>query len=159
MKVDPKFTRIAGDFLATTRDLCEWGIKSGLTTPDQLRLTVIARQQEAKRLIENGVSRRKAAKMLGVSESTIREDVRGNRAKRARKSRTNGKPKTEKKYNLQNARSSLVIFSQQSADLAGMFAHCFKQVPSAITNDAIIGASKAADAWKLLADQLKESKK
>lgn len=51
---DKIFTKIATDFLVSTRDLVDWGIEGGHTTPDEFRLTVTARQAEAKRLTTPG---------------------------------------------------------------------------------------------------------
>jgi N6-adenosine-specific RNA methylase IME4 len=70
------------------RDLINWGIDTGNMTADQFRYTVAHRQEIAQQLIDSGVSQRQAAKLLGVSEWTIRSDVRGNLAESARKPRT-----------------------------------------------------------------------
>lgn len=68
---------------------CDVGsIERGLTTPEDFRLTIAKRQEAAKALVNGGISRRQAAKALGVDESTIREDVRENPAPDAGKSRT-----------------------------------------------------------------------
>ena len=53
-----------------------------------MRLTIEASRGKITKLIEAGMSRRKAAKVLGVDEGTIRGDLRKNSAKGAEKSRT-----------------------------------------------------------------------
>jgi hypothetical protein len=75
------------------RDLVDWGIEGGHTTEEQLRLTVSARAEKAKVLIKpveeggSGLSRRQAAKVLGVNEGTVRNDLRNNSADNAEKIR------------------------------------------------------------------------
>jgi N6-adenosine-specific RNA methylase IME4 len=72
------FTKIAGKILTDVRDLVDWGIDTGHTTQDKLRLTVAARRETASKLIEGGMSQRQAAKALGVGKDTIRRDVAQN---------------------------------------------------------------------------------
>ena len=69
------FTKIAGKLLVGVRDLVEWGVEGGHTTPERLRLTVAARREETKALIESGMSQRQVAKALGVPKSTVARDV------------------------------------------------------------------------------------
>jgi hypothetical protein len=69
------FTKIIGNLLTDARDLVDWGIESGHTTPDKLRLTVEARREQATKLVESGMSQRQAAKALGVSKSALNRDV------------------------------------------------------------------------------------
>lgn len=87
-KSDEKFTKIAVKLGLTVRDLFEWGIETGHTTPEQLRLTIEARREKAAKLIEGGLSQRQAAKELGVAEGTVRNDLRNNSAEGAQKLRT-----------------------------------------------------------------------
>jgi N6-adenosine-specific RNA methylase IME4 len=87
-KHDEAFTKIAGKLLTGVRDLVDWGIEGGHTTAEQLRLTVQARREAASKLVQAGASKRQAAKVLGVDESTVRADLRGNPADNAGKSRT-----------------------------------------------------------------------
>ncbi|MGP0084635.1 MAG: hypothetical protein ACLP0B_13540 [Steroidobacteraceae bacterium] len=70
-----RFTKVASDLLVNVRDLVNWGIDTGNTTPDKMRLTVAARREVATKLVESGMSQRKAAKMLGVDHKTIAKDV------------------------------------------------------------------------------------
>jgi hypothetical protein len=74
--VDGNFTKIAVGLLTNVRDLVDWGVEGGHTTEERLRLTVSARQVRAKELVDYGLSQRKAAKILGVDEGTIRNDLR-----------------------------------------------------------------------------------
>jgi N6-adenosine-specific RNA methylase IME4 len=82
---DEKFTKIAGGILANVRDLVDWGIEGGHTTAEQLRLTIEARREQAKRLIDAGLSQRQAAKALGVSKSQLDRDLPHKGAKSAPK--------------------------------------------------------------------------
>jgi hypothetical protein len=76
-KPNPEFTKGLANVLVGAKTLLDYGIESGQVSPEQLRLTVMARQAEAKKLVASGVSRRKAAKVLGVSRQTIDNDVGG----------------------------------------------------------------------------------
>jgi predicted XRE-type DNA-binding protein len=73
-----RFTKIAGDLLIGVRDLVNWGIDTGNTTPENIRLTVAARREAAIKLVEGGMSQRRAAKVLGVNQATISRDVMQN---------------------------------------------------------------------------------
>jgi N6-adenosine-specific RNA methylase IME4 len=70
-----RFTKVASDLLVGVRDLVNWGLDTGNTTPDMMRLTVTARKEAAVKLIEGGMSQRQAAKVLGVDQATISRDV------------------------------------------------------------------------------------
>lgn len=83
-----RFTKVAGDLMIGVRDLVNWGLDTGVTTEDKMRLTVTARQETAKALVASGVSQRKAAKMLGVKHTTIQRDVARNVPKGGTKSAT-----------------------------------------------------------------------
>jgi N6-adenosine-specific RNA methylase IME4 len=78
MTASDDFTRIATDLLINARDLANWGIETGNTTPDKIRLTVAARQEAAIKLTQAGMSQRDAARVLGVSKGTIQNDVENN---------------------------------------------------------------------------------
>src|SRR5215831_17419581 len=69
------FTKIAGSLLLDVRELVNWGIAEGHTTPEQMRLTIAARAETAKKLIKSGLSQREAARLLGVGVATINRDV------------------------------------------------------------------------------------
>lgn len=75
MKPDKEFTRVASSLLLNVRDLVNWGIETGNTTPEAIRLTVAARREAAQKLVEGGMSQRQAAKLLGVKHTTIQRDV------------------------------------------------------------------------------------
>jgi hypothetical protein len=76
MMSDDKFTRIAAQHLINTRDLVDWGVDGGHTTPDQLRLSVIPRKQIPE-LKTKGLSNRKIAKLTGVSHQTVGRALNG----------------------------------------------------------------------------------
>jgi hypothetical protein len=99
MNSDEEFTKIATGLAINARDLIEWGIRSGNTTADKMRFTVEARRSEAQELTKpvaeggKGLSKRKAARLLGVDESTVRHDLRGNPAESAEETRKSPSPK------------------------------------------------------------------
>jgi hypothetical protein len=55
---------------------------------------------------------------------------------------------------LEHSRAGLVIHANQAADLAEMFSASMKASPSAITDEAIAGVSRAAAAWQEIGDKL-----
>jgi hypothetical protein len=76
------------------RACVDWGVEGGHTTNKKLRLTVSVRQEKAKQLTRpvkeggNDMSKRAAAKVLGVPESTLH--MAETRAKPAENARTRG---------------------------------------------------------------------
>lgn len=73
--VDPDFTKLLGAHLLNAKGFYDYGIKNKLTTPEAFRLTIAKRQETARALVKGGMSRRAAAKVLGVNHSTIVRDV------------------------------------------------------------------------------------
>lgn len=71
---DDKFTKPIASALTALRDLVDWGVAGGHTTPDQLRLAVIPRTAIPE-LKAKGLSNRKIAKLTGVDEKTVRNDL------------------------------------------------------------------------------------
>jgi phage N-6-adenine-methyltransferase len=87
---DPEFTKLLSQHLLNAKGFYDYGVREGLTTPEALRLTIAKRQETARALVGGGMSKRKVAKMLGVNEGTVRNDVRNHSAKSAEKFRTPG---------------------------------------------------------------------
>jgi phage N-6-adenine-methyltransferase len=86
---DARFTKLLGAHLLNAKEFYDYGVERGLTTPEDLRLTITKRQEIFRELVNGGMSQRQAAKALGVPESTIRSsDVRANRADDERNART-----------------------------------------------------------------------
>lgn len=83
-----RFTKVATSLMVDVKDLVNWGIDTGNTTPEMMQLTVAARKEAALKMIEGGASQRQVAKLLGVNEKTIRNDVRNNSAESAENVRT-----------------------------------------------------------------------
>jgi hypothetical protein len=77
MMNDPRFTKLLGDHLLNAKGFYEYGIERGLTSPEDLRLTIAKRAETAKALVAGGMSQREAAKLLGVSHQTVMRDVGG----------------------------------------------------------------------------------
>jgi phage N-6-adenine-methyltransferase len=86
MMVDKKFTKLLSNHLLNAKGFYDYGIENQLTTPEAFRLTIAKRQETARALVNGGMSRRKAAKMLGVSHDTIARDVSDNLTKNGGKS-------------------------------------------------------------------------
>jgi len=117
---DPKssriteFTRLLGNQLLNTKGFYDFGIKEGLTTAEDLRLTISKRRETAQAMIESGMSQRQVAKVLGVNEKTIRNDTRNNSAESAEKVRSPAeKRETALRAQLKLAQTPAVIPNQQ----------------------------------------------
>jgi N6-adenosine-specific RNA methylase IME4/predicted XRE-type DNA-binding protein len=104
---DEHFTNIAGKLLTNVRDLVDWGIEGGHTTAEQLRLTVTARRETAAKLIEGGMSQRQAAKALGVSQSTVRDDVSRNSSEPSKNHSTKAERRAERELELADKQAAL----------------------------------------------------
>jgi N6-adenosine-specific RNA methylase IME4 len=85
---DEKLTELTGDVLAAVSAQVRHLVDVGLVEPDKLRLTIEARRERAKELIDSGMSQRKAAEALGVDEKTVRNDLRITSAESAEVIRT-----------------------------------------------------------------------
>jgi ParB family chromosome partitioning protein len=72
---DPQFTKLLGNHLLNAKGFYDYGIKHGLTTAEAFRLTIAKRQETARALVNGGMSRRQAAKVLGVSHQTVLRDT------------------------------------------------------------------------------------
>jgi N6-adenosine-specific RNA methylase IME4 len=96
-----RFTKIATDLMLDVKSLVNWGLDTGNTTEDDLRALVlqrnpVLRREAAIRLIESGVSQRKAAKILGVDHKTIQNDLANKSPKSGEKVATAVKAKRAK---------------------------------------------------------------
>jgi hypothetical protein len=91
----------------SSRDLVDWGVEGGHTTPEQLRLTVEARREQATKMIESGLSQRQAAKALGVSQSTIRDDVSRKDAQARKNHSTKAERRAEREVELATKHTAL----------------------------------------------------
>ena len=76
---DDKFTKIASGLLVQVRDLVEWGIDTGNTTAEELKLTIPARREKVRQLSDAGMSQRQIAEVVGVSPATVNDDMFKNR--------------------------------------------------------------------------------
>jgi hypothetical protein len=74
-KRDPEFTKLLGNHLLNAKAFMDWGIDRGLTTPEDLRLSITKRRELASEMVSGGMSRRQAAKALGVNHKTIQRDL------------------------------------------------------------------------------------
>jgi hypothetical protein len=79
---DPEFTKLLGNHLINAKGFYDWGIGHGLTSPEEVRLTVEKRKEMAKQLVDGGMSKRKAAQALGVSEGTVRGDLSAQKSRK-----------------------------------------------------------------------------
>ncbi len=73
---DEKFTKIASSFLATTRELVNWGIAGDHTTADELRLEIATKRAQIKPLHEAGLSEREIS-LVTCGSREWREQVSG----------------------------------------------------------------------------------
>jgi N6-adenosine-specific RNA methylase IME4 len=100
MADDNDFTDIASKLLTGVRELVNWGFDTGNTTPEKLRLTVAARQEAAVKLIAGGMSQREAAKVLGVDQKTISNDLRNDSSETEEKVLTKADRRAEREREL-----------------------------------------------------------
>lgn len=144
-KTSGEFTKGLGLVLSGAKALYDFGVEKGLTTPEQLRLTVMARQAEAKRLVASGVSRRQAAKALGVSHQTIMRDTNGPKRTKDGPKRTTHEP----------AQNRAPLGRSEFLDNAGA---CLKLADYDGRVDAmVLRAARAVEtAWRLLADKMEK---
>jgi hypothetical protein len=81
---DKQFPELAVRPLILARDAVELCADRGFVAEEQLRLTISARAETANELVKpiadggKGLSQRQAAKVLGVSQETVRCDVTQN---------------------------------------------------------------------------------
>lgn len=75
---DEKLTKLTGDVLAAVSAQVRHLVGAGLVDAEKLRLTVEARREKAKGLVDGGMSHREAAEALGVTHTTIRRDLEQN---------------------------------------------------------------------------------
>lgn len=108
-RTDDVFTKIAGKLLTDVRDLVGWGIDGGHTTAEQLRLTVTARRETAAKLIEGGMSQRRAAKMLGVDHKTVQRDLAQDAPLSGEKRATKAERRAQRELDLATAQTALPI--------------------------------------------------
>ena len=73
--VDDTLTKLTGDVLVAVSEQVRHLIGKGLIEPEKLQLTIEARRERAKELVDAGMSRREAAKVLGVSHTTVQNDL------------------------------------------------------------------------------------
>jgi N6-adenosine-specific RNA methylase IME4 len=104
---DERFTKITAGLLTKVRDLVDWGVAEGHTTPEQLRLTVSARAETAKKLIEAGLSQRQAASVLGCDQKTVSNDLRKNSSEVEEKSLTKAERRAEREAELAAKQTAL----------------------------------------------------
>jgi hypothetical protein len=58
-QIDPEFTKLLGNQLMNAKAFFDWGVDRGLTTPEDMRLTVEKRKEVAKQLVNGGMMPRK----------------------------------------------------------------------------------------------------
>ena len=68
---DETLTKLTGNVIAAVSAQVRHLVDVGLVEPDKLRLTIEARREKAKELVESGMSQRKAADALGINQSTV----------------------------------------------------------------------------------------
>lgn len=178
MATDKEFTKLLGSHLLNAKGFYDYGVKNGLTTPEDLRLTVSKRQETAKALVNGGMSQRKAAKALGVHHSTVQADLGkagGKSASNGGKSasgRKRGGPKKSAPIvvltdepcadcttDQERWQRSVMNMAGEAVSLPAYWSQQFgdwKTFP--ITTDLITLARQAADVWTTLATDLERRK-
>jgi transposase len=109
-KTDEKiFTKGLSKLLIGAKGLYDFGIETKLMKPEAMRLTVEARQAKAKKLVDGGMSRRGAAKLLGVSYQTVNNDVGDKKVVTFGKEVTTPKTKTKREMTKREQRQAETI--------------------------------------------------
>jgi hypothetical protein len=72
---DQALTKTTGALLVAVRNHVDQLVDGNHVDAGQLRLTISARQEQARELVAAGLSQREAAKELGVGKETIRRDL------------------------------------------------------------------------------------
>jgi N6-adenosine-specific RNA methylase IME4 len=72
---DEKLTKLTGNLIAAVSGQVRHLVDVGLVEPDKLRLTIEARREKAKKLIDAGMSQRDVAAALRVNQSTVSRDL------------------------------------------------------------------------------------
>jgi hypothetical protein len=166
------FTTIASDLMVDVRDLVDWGIAGKHTDQKRLRLTVAARQQEAKKLIASGVSKRKVGKMLGVDKRTVGRDVGQNAPKSGakrpiRKKKPNGKQLGVNEVLIQEPHPDQEATTEDrwtwsvqniASDVVSCDPHWNREFPDwesyKLPSDVLQLVKEAAEAWEKLKSKL-----
>jgi hypothetical protein len=74
---DLEFTKLLANHMMNAKGWLDYGVERGLTSPQDLRLTVAKRVETVKALKDTGMSQRKIAKTVGVSPKQVRRDLGG----------------------------------------------------------------------------------
>jgi N6-adenosine-specific RNA methylase IME4 len=83
-EADETLTKLTGNVIAAVSAQVRHLVDVGLVEPDKLRLTIEARREKAKELVESGMSVRNAAAALRIPKSTLHDDVSGSRTQNIR---------------------------------------------------------------------------
>jgi hypothetical protein len=94
--IDERLTKTTGALLVAMHAHVKQLVGGKHVDAGQLRLTVAARQAEAKKLVGAGLSLRETAKKLGVGKSTVQEDVSGKRTNTSENRTPKPKPSPSK---------------------------------------------------------------
>jgi hypothetical protein len=81
-KTDHEFNRLLANQFLTTKGFYDYGVARGLTDPDEFRMSIEKRKKVARQMVDSGMSRRGAAKALGVSRQTVLNDLGDNKVVR-----------------------------------------------------------------------------
>jgi N6-adenosine-specific RNA methylase IME4 len=72
---DEKLTKLTGDVIAAVSAQVSHLVDVGLVEPEKLRLTIEARRDKAKELVDAGMSQRQVAEALRVGVATVNRDL------------------------------------------------------------------------------------
>jgi phage N-6-adenine-methyltransferase len=76
--IDKEFNKLLTEHMLNAKGFFDYGMKRGLTSPEEVRLTIAKRKETARALVEGGMSQRQVADLLGVNHKTIQRDVAQN---------------------------------------------------------------------------------
>jgi hypothetical protein len=81
---DQKFTKLVGEHILNAKGFYDWGIEKKLLDHEKLWDSIYDRRKLAVEMVESGMSQRQVAKLLDVSQSTVRDDVSKSHSKSSR---------------------------------------------------------------------------
>lgn len=106
--------KITIDVLLAAKALVERDLRLNLITEEKLRFTIEARRDHATKLVESGMSQRQAAKVLGVDQKTISNDLRKNSSETEENVLTEDESKPKTKAEKRAAREVELAAKQQA---------------------------------------------
>lgn len=111
-----------------------YGVEKGLTNPNEVRLTVLGRIELEKKLAADGYSQREIAKMTGVSQSTVRDDLSRIHSKDGQKLLT---PATQTRIENEKKRKAILAEPANIKLKPGFYSGDFRDLAHKIASNSV----------------------